>query len=356
MLKENGYSIGFIGKYGVGNPQDFPDSLYHYWGCDFKHQPNYENIDEDGNFIHYTRVVRNRIMEFLDDFGAKDEPFCLSVSFKSPHCEDGDPRQFIYQKKFEELYADVQIPLPETADSSYYYFFPEEFRNPELDGKIRQNEARKRWEIRFPDKEKYQESVRSYYRLITGVDEVIGELMNRLKELGKADNTIILFMGDNGFYLGEHGMAGKWYPHRESIKVPFFIYDPRVPEDQRGKKVEEFAFNIDVAPTILNLAGCKIPESMQGIDAMKLLDENSLKREEFYYEHELNIPTIPKSTAVVGKDYKYIVYPELTSRFEEFYDLKNDPNEKVNLINHPDFKAQIAAYKAKYVKLQKEVE
>jgi arylsulfatase A-like enzyme len=354
LLKENGYSIGFIGKYGVGNPNDFPDSLYNYWACDAKHQPNYENEDENGNFIHYTDIVNNRITEFLTNFG-KDKPFCLSVSFKAPHCEDGDPRQFIYAERYKDLYADVEIPLPETADSSFYNFFPEEFRNPVFNGEIQQNEARKRWDIRFPDKEKHQESVRSYYRLITGVDHVIGDLRKKLEEIGEADNTIILFMGDNGFYLGEHGLAGKWFAHQESVKVPFFIYDPRAESNQIGKKVDEFVLNIDVAPTILELVGIEVPHGMQGINALSLLLKDAPKREEFFYEHNLDIPTIPNSEAVISKNFKYIKYVDLSTPFEELYDLKNDPFEKVNQVDNPAYQKVLNEQRVKFEKLKLEI-
>ncbi|WP_319503372.1 sulfatase [Draconibacterium sp.] len=350
LLKNNGYSIGFIGKYGVGNPQDFPDSLYHYWGCDALHQPNYENEDGEGNFIHYTDIVSSRINEFLERFGKDEKPFCLSVSFKAPHCQDGDPRQFIYAERYKKLYANVEFALPETAGSSYYSFFPQDFRIPVFNGVERQNEARKRWEIRFPDKEKFQESVRSYYRLISGVDDAIGILRKKLEEIGKAENTIIVFMGDNGFYLGEHGLAGKWYAHRESVKVPFFVFDPRADESQRGKRVDEFALNIDVAPTILSLAGVEIPETMQGINALDLLSHKTPEREMFFYEHNLDIPTIPNSEAVISKKYKYIKYADLSTPFEEFYDLENDSLEKVNLVGEEKYADAVQEFR-KYLEV-----
>jgi arylsulfatase A-like enzyme len=292
-------------------------------------QPRYENEDENGNYLHYTDKVQQDIMGFLEQFGTQN-PFCLSVSFKAPHVQDGDPRQFIYHPRYKDLYADVDIPLPETAGSEYWDFFPEDFRT--------NNEARKRWEIRFPDPEKYQESVRGYYRLITGVDDVVGHMVDKLEELGIAGNTVIMLMGDNGFYLAEHGMAGKWYPHEESIKVPLFIYDPRLPEGDRGLKLTEMVLNIDVAPTILSLAGVGIPAGMQGQDLTPLYTGSTGTeqwREEFYYEHTIDIPTIPPSLAMITEDYKFITYPELASGFEEFYDLKADPLEKENLIDDP---------------------
>ncbi|MEM9341321.1 MAG: sulfatase-like hydrolase/transferase, partial [Bacteroidota bacterium] len=106
------------------------------------------------------------------------------------------------------------------------------------------NESRKRWKIRFDTPEKWRESVRGYYRLITGVDDAIGQLMTKLEEIGEADNTVIILMGDHGFYLGEHGLAGTWYPHQESLKIPLAIYDPRLDKEKRGKRDDRYAFNI----------------------------------------------------------------------------------------------------------------
>jgi arylsulfatase A-like enzyme len=345
------YKIGFIGKYGVGLHQR-PIYKYDYWACEKSLQPRYEGRDANGHYLHYTDKVQNDIFKFLDRFG-KQAPFCLSVSFKAPHVQDGHPRQFIYNPRYRNLFKDVDIPLPETADSSFWNQFPDDFQV--------NNEARKRWQIRFPNKEKYQESVASYYRLIYGVDVVVGKLVEKLKQQGIYDNTVIIFMGDNGFYLGEHGMAGKWYPHEESIRVPFIIADPRMPKSKAGQKLNQMVLNIDVAPTILSMAGVDIPENMQGQNLIPLYNPSSKSeynavndkwRSSFLYEHTINIPTIPKSFAVVNEKYKLITYPELASGFEEFYDRVNDPKEQVNLIDNPSYKELINDHKIRLEQLQ----
>ncbi len=345
LKNQAGYRIGFIGKYGIGLEQHPADS-FDFWTCERVTQPRYENVDEKGNYLHYTDKVLHDIMEFLDRFGGP-QPFCLSVSFKAPHVQDGDPRQFIYHPRYKDLYADTDIPLPETAGQQYWDFFPEDFRS--------NNEARKRWELRFPDPEKYRESVRGYYRLMTGVDDAVGHMIKKLDDLGLSDNTIIMLMGDNGFYLAEHGMAGKWFPHEESIRVPLFIYDPRLPLESRGQKRGEMVLNIDVAPTILSLAGLEAPDGMQGCDLAGLYLgklPGDQWRKEFFYEHTVEIPTIPPSLAVVSEDYKFITYPGLASGFEEFYNLKEDPHEKTNLIDDPAHLDVIRAYRERLSELQ----
>jgi len=325
-LKSAGYRIGFIGKYGVGNP---PIELFDYWNATTG-QPKYNNTDKNGNYKHYTRICSENALEFLQ--GCKEnQPFCLSVSFKAPHVQDGDPKQFIYDPAYKDLYKNAVIPIPKTADDKYFYeSFPAFF--------TKDNEARRRWDIRFSTTEKFQESIKGYYRLIHGVDVVISEIRNELEKLGQAENTIIVLMGDNGFYLGEHGMAGKWYGHEESIRVPLIIYDPRLPKSLRGQIREEMALNIDIAPTLLEFADVVIPKVMQGKSLKKIIYGKSTEwRDEFFYEHSFQYDPIPKSEGVVSKRYKYLRYPEAEPVFEELYDLKTDPFEERNLSENPNY-------------------
>src|SRR3546814_18004539 len=105
----------------------------------------------------------------------------------------------------------------------------------------------KRWKAFFSTPELFQENVKNYYRLVTGVDEVVGLLRQQLKDRGLDKNTVIIFMGDNGFYMGEHGMEGNWYGHEEAIRVPLIVYDPR-PGAQQGSE-DLIALNIDIAHT-----------------------------------------------------------------------------------------------------------
>ncbi len=319
LLSQAGYRIGFIGKYGVGAKKDLPIDKYDYWKG-FPGQGRYENKDEDGNYKHLTQIMGEQAIEFLHAC-SKDKPFCLSVSFKAPHVQDGDPRQFIYDRAYKNLYKDVTIPSPKTADPRYFEALPEFLQT---------SEARRRWQIRFSTPAKFQESVKGYYRLITGVDVVIGKIRDELKRLNFDDNTIIIFTGDNGFYLGEYGLAGKWFPHEESIRVPLIVFDPTVPRKLRGVTVEQMALNVDIAPTILELAGLAVPQQMQGRSLLPLLKGRKPKwRTDFFYEHLFKHRTIARTEALRTQRWKYARYIDFD--YEELYDLKNDPLETVNL-------------------------
>ena len=139
-------------------------------------------------------------------------------------------------------------------------------------------------------------------------------------------------MGDNGFYLAEHGMAGKWYIHEESIRVPFIIYDPRVPDKQKGLTNNEMVLNIDIAPTILNYAEVKIPESMQGENIRNILYEKSSSwRDDFLFEHLFKHKTLPRSEGVVTKEWKYVRFIDRKPGYEWMFHTGADSKEKQNL-------------------------
>src|SRR5690606_27300458 len=134
---------------------------------------------------------------------------------------------------------------------------------------------------------RYQQYMINYYRLITELDHAIGDLVAALKEQGIYENTLILFIGDNGYFHGDRGLADKWYPYEQSLRVPLIVHDPRLPASQRGATLDQFALNIDVAPTVVSAAGLTPPTAMQGADLAPLYLSPSPPqwREEFFYEH-----------------------------------------------------------------------
>ena len=222
--------------------------------------------------------------------------------------------------------------MPETADPRYV---------SQLPLSVQRSEGRRRWGVRFSTPELYQTSVKNYYRLITGVDRAVGQAMAALERAGLDDNTVVIYTSDNGFYLAEHGLAGKWFMHEESIRVPFIVRDPRLPRARAGSRVSEMTLNIDLAPTMLARGGAEIPASMQGRDVSPLLrGDGSGWRRDWFYEHRFrHNGWIPATEGVRTDRWKYTRYIDENPAFEELFDLRQDPREKSNLATRPEREA-----------------
>lgn len=328
QLKRNGYQIAFVGKYGIGQSEleREKNAFDYFWGE--SGQPKYDQLNGLGDTSDYTELVERHALEFLENT-SKNNPFCLSVSFIAPSIEDDDFSQFTNEKKYADVYKNDVFPSYQASRDVYDEKFPDYFKNP-VDSIP--NEARKRWELRFSTPEKYQKTLKEYYRRVTAVDDVVGKLRKKLKEKGISENTVIIYMSDNGFYLGEHGLAGKWYGHEPSIRVPLLVHDPRLKKSQQGKTYHQMALNIDVAPTILKLAGIAPDVNMQGKTLTDIYKEESDQwRKQFYYEQLSRLPNIPRSQGIRTEKYKYLYYLDAPFGYEELYDLENDPNETNNL-------------------------
>jgi arylsulfatase len=319
ILRANGYYTGHIGKWHNGKfPQEHFDFGRMYHG---KHWIK----EKDGTMIHVTQKNENDALEFLKD-RPTEKPFVLTLAFFATHAEDENPLQFLPQEKSMSLYNDVEIPVPPTANEASLRKLPEFLQNPK-------NEGRNRWTWRFDTPEKFQTMMKNYYRLATEVDETCGKIIAELKRQGIYENTLIIFTTDNGYFHAEHGLADKWYPHQESIRVPLIIRDPRMSSDKRGGTNDEFTLNVDLAPTILRFAGFDPPEVMQGRDISELyLKENVTDwRTEFFYEHPTlqNKDFIPSSQALVRKDWKYFYWPDFER--EQLFHIVDDPFEQTDL-------------------------
>ena len=330
-----GYVTGFIGKWGLGGA--LPDTLVDVWRG-FGGQGSYAATDETGEPIHLTRLLERQSLAFLRQAAAQDAPFHLSVSFKAPHVED--PNAFPFDPEFAGLYADAVIPPP--ADTAYVgteslpaFGFAE---NPTEEG-------RARWRARFSTPERYQASVKGYYRLVAGVDRAVAAIRAELERLGVAGNTVVVFTSDNGFYLGEHGLAGKWYGHAPSIRVPLLVFDPRVPASARGQVRDELALNLDVAPTVLDLAGLPVPPGVQGRSLAPLVRGAAVPdwRSDFFYEHLFGYDgRIPRTEGVVGRRFTYLRWLDAEPDVETLFDRVADPGETVDWTRHLDRRPGLA--------------
>jgi arylsulfatase A-like enzyme len=341
LLRAAGYRVGFIGKYGVG--VTMPEKAFDYWRG-FPGQGNYFTKKEP---IHITRRMGDQALEFLKGCD-RDTPFCLSISFKCPHAQDRAPREFPPDPRDEKLYEDVKIPVPKTAAEKYFKALPEF---------VQKSEGRPRWERRYVTPEMYQKTVRDYYRLITGMDREIGRILEALEQCGVSENTIIVFSSDNGFFLGERGMADKWLMYEESIRVPLIISDPRLPEKQRGRALPQMALNIDIAPTLLDYAGLPMPKRMQGQSLRPLAEGKKVAwREDWFYEHHTLPKIIPPSEGVRTERWTYLRWMGVQPALEELYDLQADPLQEHNLAGRDKHRDTLNRLRARWEQLRSELE
>jgi arylsulfatase A-like enzyme len=199
--------------------------------------------------------------------------------------------------------------------------------------------------------------MKNYYRLATEVDTACGRIVEKLQSMGQYENTVIIFTTDNGYFHAEHGLADKWYPYEESIRVPLIIRDPRMESGRRGTWNEKMTLNVDLAPTIISAAGLEIPAGMQGQDLASLyLSGNESKaanwRTEFFYEHATikSIDFIPSSQALVQLDWKYIFWPDYN--VEQLFDLKSDKAEEVDLVHSTPHQTKLAEMRARFATLK----
>jgi len=318
LLKKSGYRTGLIGKFGVKVNQGITDSLFDTFTT--TRWPYLKEVD--GEEIHLADINGNHAINFIKQ--EDSAPFCLSLSFWSPHADDGAEDQYFWPKYVDSLYRDIKIPEPATANPAFFDSLPEF---------MKQSMNRKRWYWRYDTPEKFQEMVKGYYRMISAVDSVVGRIRTTLEEEGLDKNTIIVFMGDNGYYLGDRGFAGKWLMHEQSLRVPLMIYDPRQPESAQGKTIEEMVLNLDIAPTLLELAGVATPERYQGKSLASFYGSGAESwRTSAFFEHQHNKEPVllPKTEGYRDETYKFIRY-EASPEFLELYNLKEDINETNNL-------------------------
>lgn len=325
MLKKRGYYTGFFGKLGVSYKEykkmfdkvdcyDRRDELSDWRGY------NYKMIN--GDTVHLTQYTGYQAKEFIKNV-PNDKPFCLSICFSAPHAHDTAEEQYFWQAKSDCLYDGIEIPEPLLKEDNYFLSQPKD---------VQYGFNRLRWWWRYDAPEKYQHSIKGYYRMISEIDNEIGEIRRLLEEKKIADNTIIIFLSDNGLFLGERQLAGKWLMYEQSIRVPLIIYDPR---SQIHRDIDDMVLNIDVTKTILDYAGIPIPEEYQGISLKDYNDPDKKPQERtsILIEHLWQKKEIPSSEGVRTKKWKYFRYRFLDEQ-EELYDLQQDPMETRNLVKY----------------------
>lgn len=332
LLREAGYYTGFYGKFGVnyGNLDRLFDTYESYDRNNrYPDRRGYYYKTLDGDTVHLTRYTGAQALDFIEQTPG-DQPFCLSLSFSAPHAHDSAPDQYFWQSEQDQWLAGGDVPGPALAEDRYFDALPQA---------VREGFNRTRWYWRYDTPQKYQHSVKGYHRMIAGIDREIGKIREKLAEKGMAENTVIILMGDNGYFLGERQLAGKWLLYDNSIRVPLIVYDPRV---QQHRDVADMALNIDVPATMLDLAGVERPGNWQGMSLLPLVSGQTTRtaRDAILTEHLWEFANIPPSEGVRTERWKYFRYVN-DHALEELYDLAEDPQEIRNLAGDPAYRSRM---------------
>jgi arylsulfatase A-like enzyme len=329
LLRDNGYFIGYVGKnhLPIGEKGYFTglmDRSFDFWYAGHHHLGFYpkekhaifDNATEDTQ----AEIVSEGLQAFVDPDSNEtfmkdaisflqtrpdDQPFCLSVCLNLPHgASTGNMEQrptddALYRIAYRELKD--SMPLPP------HYISKEDIKTPKLPADLLLTQLRQDNYAWVDTPETVRERTVRTYQAITGIDRMVGALHATLKKQGLAENTIIIFSSDHGLLFGEHGLGGKSLCYETTLKVPFFIYDPRFP---KGSRLNELVLSIDIAPTILSLAGIEIPDTMQGADITPLLRGEKVTWRDAAFGENLwsNIFGNPRCETVRTHEYRYIRY------------------------------------------------
>ncbi|GHU99875.1 acetylglucosamine-6-sulfatase [Bacteroidia bacterium] len=355
-LQKAGYRTAFFGKWHMGDSGDQPQPGFDHWES-FKGQGTYYNVkmNVNGEQVAYpetayiTDLLTDHAIEFIKS--NRENPFFVYLSHKAVH----DP--FEASQKNTGIYSDEKMPKPAN-------FYTPTYGQHTVPSKDRSGEPAKgvQWygANRFPDWVKAQREswhgvdysyfgrtdweteAKRYCETLTSLDESIGRVLQCLRENGMDQNTLVIYMGDNGFCWGEHGLIDKRTFYEASVRVPMLAYCPQIIEP--GTVVRQMVQNIDIAPTVMEACGIAKAEQMRGESMLPLLKGEQAPnwRQRIYYEYywEYDFPQTPTTFGVRTDKYKYIRYHGIWDT-NEFYDLEADPYETTNLIASPEHQQTI---------------
>jgi N-acetylglucosamine-6-sulfatase len=347
-LQAAGYQTAFIGKWHMGSDSDVPQPGYEHW-ISFKGQgtywPNPNGLNINGQHVEQKGYLTDELTDYavnwLDARGS-DEPFFLHLAHKAVHTDVlPDQRQqarlllpgtegqfgFIPAPRHAGRYANE--PFIEPPSMAYT---PRNFADKPMWVQNRRN-SRHGVDVPFGNKIDMATIYRQYMETLLAVDDSVGRVIDALKRKGLLDSTLVIYMGDNGYAWGEHGMVDKRSAYEESMRIPMVVHCPEI--IIRGTTVEKMVANIDIAPTIFEAAGLAPPSSLDGQSFLPLLRGESVPwRDKLLYEYywEWNFPMTPTIHAMRTDRYKYI-RPYGLWDIAELYDLQSDPAEIINLID-----------------------
>lgn len=340
-LQTAGVNTGYIGKWHMGHEDDAPRPGFDYW-VSFQGQGVYYNptLNVDGERIEREGYTTDLLTDYALDFlEAQDDenPFFLVLSHKAVHAE------FEPAERHRGAYADIDIPYPASMDLTETNYAGKPHWVRAQRGSWHGVDYMYHGQLGI-GASGFDNFYRRYVETLLALDESVGRVLAQLDESGLADETLVLYMGDNGFLLGEHGLIDKRNAYEESIRVPMLAWAPGWIEP--GSAAADLIRNIDLAPTFLDVLNVDSDIDMDGQSFLSILDNATTSggrvaastdsdREflyEYYWEHAF--PHTPTTFALRGDQYKFIYYHGVWDT-EELYDLQNDPQEQVNLIDVP---------------------
>ncbi|MGF1682739.1 sulfatase family protein [Photobacterium minamisatsumaniensis] len=396
LLKSHGYNTACIGKWHINLTPE---------GIDFDH---WEILNDQGEYYnpdfitaqgvkrehgYTTELITQKSLRWLEEQKDSDEPFALLLHHKAPH------RNWMPAPQHMKAFENTTFPVPDNYFDTYegraaaamqtmtIYRDAQEGHDLKMtkgvgDTEWREDiwpfllarltpEQRKAWDEAYQDRNdwfnaneagmtdkeiaiwKYQRYLQDYLATIISVDESVGEVLDYLEANNMADNTIVVYTSDQGFYMGEHGWFDKRFMYEESFRAPLLIQYPN--KIKPGTVVDHMVQNIDYAPTFLEYAGVAVPSDIQGESMVPLLNGESPAdwRQSLYY-HFYEYPAMHDVTRHYGtRDSRYKLMHFYYDIDEwEFYDIDEDPTEMNNAINDPRYQQEIARLKAEITKLE----
>lgn len=338
LQQKAGYETAYVGKWHMGNDSS-PRPGFDHWvsfpgqGQYFDPQINVNGkLDKVPGFM--TDILNRHALEFIKRKHTK--PFSLYFAHKAVH------GPFTPPDRHKDQYAGAPIQRHPNAQDDYA-------GKPALKRPIQDNKKGTGAQAGPAD-----ETVRNQLRLLSAIDEGIGQLRQALEETGQLDNTLIIFTSDNGYFHGDHGLGDKRAAYEESLRIPMVVRYPKWIKP--GTRIAADVLNVDVAPTMLEIAGAAAPPEMKGKSLVALFQNKAKKvRDDFYAEYfqEQNFARIPTWHAVRTPQWKLIEYKD-KPEWAELYDLKADPYEMKNLVSEPKAAKTLAKLRARLAQLEKE--
>ncbi|MBN2293417.1 MAG: sulfatase [Pirellulales bacterium] len=340
-LQLHGFETAFIGKWHMGHDHDDPRSGFDHW-VSFRGQGTYFNptLNINGQHAQHegytTDILTDQALAWLKQ--KRSGPFFLYLSYKAVHFPfQPAPR---HQGRYEK--SPIKYPKTMANTEENYRTQPRWVRERRYG--IHGIDHMQTGPFDNDPVPSFDDLYRRYCETVHGLDENLGRVLEYVDKSGLADSTLVLYMGDNGFELGEHGFYDKRDAFEESIRVPMLVYAPGLIKP--GTKLTQMIQNIDIAPTLMQAAACPVPKEakIDGRSFLPLLAGKNIPwRKKILYEYywEWNFPATPTIFALRGDRYKYIFYHGVWD-CNGFYDLKTDPVERHNLINVPAYQDQIA--------------